>query len=85
MAASRCILGIGPKEVASMEYLKEFAYVINDKDEEVIYNKLLMLLEDTELMEKNAIRAYETAKLNHDMKNIGKRIYDITVKCLRQG
>ena len=42
LSAGRCVLAVGPAEVASVRYLSDFACVINDKEQMVFELKKLI-------------------------------------------
>lgn len=74
LSLRKCILAVGPKELASMEYLKDCAFSITDP---VMINKtnMAMLFNENEL-EHMAERAYEKYLKNHSVEMIRERFIE---------
>jgi glycosyltransferase involved in cell wall biosynthesis len=82
MSSSKCILGIGPDGIASIEYLREFAFVISVNDEKSIYTGLKTLINNESLREDIARKAYEIALKNHNIKRNTEMIQNAVIKCI---
>lgn len=69
MSAGKCILAIGPKDVASIEYLVETnsGYVITSMEDNDIDNKMIELFQNPDKREHYVKQAWLTAKQNHDV------------------
>lgn len=74
LASNRAFLAVGPKGIASIDYLKEnsVAYVIDN--ENMIEDKLNEYFIDSNIDEKIIRRAKELAEKNHDMKVNSERL-----------
>lgn len=75
LSTGRCVLGFGPKEVASMRLLDEnqVGFVVSsDADENIIKDKLKELISSTSLREELANKAYIYACERFDPKKIRK-------------
>ena len=69
MATGKCILGIGPSDLASMEYIKEknFGYVINSNEKQEMDNILKEIILNSDKRNEYAENALLVAKKNHDI------------------
>ena len=78
MNSGKCILAIGPKEVASMSYLYDnnSAAVIFNKDVKSISNSLIDILSDTAKIELYRENSYKLVCKNHDIEKIKSMIYE---------
>lgn len=68
MASGKCILAIGPKDVASIEYLKKTnsGFVVTSMDTQDIDNTIIELFKDVDKREFFIQQAHLTFKKNHD-------------------
>lgn len=73
MMQQRCILGIGPEEVASLEYIKEFAIVINGTDHSTLEIGLQKVISDEGLRVELAKKAFTIAIKNHNIDLINSK------------
>ena len=64
LSLKKCILAIGPEEIASMRYLADCAYCITDKF--LIYKKLVLLLDQEELRNEYSNMSYNKYMLYHN-------------------
>lgn len=78
MASGKCILAIGPKDVASIEYLKNTnsAFVVSSRDTQDIDNTIIELFKDVEKREFFTQQARLTFKKNHDAEVIRAQFHD---------
>lgn len=77
---ARPILAVGPRGVASIEYLIENDCSIYADDERELVKKISNLIQNYELLDELSLKAYNCGKLNHDdsvMKNLIKRDLEI--------
>ena len=74
LASGKCILAIGPRNIAPIEYLKEedAAVVATSKDEIV---DAIQRLSDKNVVEKYVNQARECALRNHDRKRMNEVVY----------
>lgn len=74
--SARCILAVGWRNTAAIEYLqeKDAAYVITDEKD--IANRVHALLCDKKLINKYANNAYDCGKAYHNRKIINDRIFE---------
>lgn len=77
LGSKRCILAIGPKDVASMEYLKEkkLGITINSMDKKVIKREIKKIIFDPKLYSDYVDRAYGEYKLRYTQENINEIVY----------
>lgn len=70
MATGKCILAFGPKDVASIEYLKETdsGFVVTSTKSQDIDNILREIIINPQKRDLYAIQALQIAKENHDIK-----------------
>lgn len=86
MAKGKCILAVGPKQIASIEYLinTRSAYVLTSNRKEEIINTLISLITNPDQRLHYANNAYETAKKNHDSTKVRRefqqKLRDILLK-----
>lgn len=75
-AAGKAIMAIGPKEVASINYLiKEDAALIANSQSE-INDLLLSVADDTELLGRYAVKGWECGQRNHQISQVQRGILD---------
>lgn len=74
-AAGKCIFAVGNKDLAPVELLKETdsALVAVSKDE---IDKCIDLLEDPNIIEQYALKAFNTGRKNHSYKSIHDKFYN---------
>lgn len=76
LSLSKPILAIGPKEIASLEYLKDIAYCITEPN--ILYESLSILINNHKLQEDLSMAAYSKYTNCHDrevlIKNFKKSI-----------
>lgn len=72
MGNGKCILAVGAKDIAPIEYLKENDSALIASDGNEIYNVLNRIVEDKCLINEYARKAYECGKKNHNEKKIGR-------------
>jgi hypothetical protein len=84
LSLEKPILAIGPKEVASMEYLENVAFCINEPTD--VFEKIQKLFRDQNLRSNLAMISSEKYHSDHDLKNNTAlvrqeimRLYDRTV------
>jgi glycosyltransferase involved in cell wall biosynthesis len=68
LSTGKCILAIGPEQVASIEYIKETnaGFVITSKDSSEIDSVLRGIILNPDIRNKYAVNALSTAEKNHD-------------------
>lgn len=68
LAAGRCVLAIGPRDVASIDYLAshEAAVVVDPSDSHGLDHAIESLARKPELREQAVMRAFGLAQQNHD-------------------
>lgn len=64
-------LAYGPKEVASINYAKKWAYCVTKKDKKELCEAIEKLAADEKLREKLALQAQKLAAQNHDKAKVG--------------
>ena len=69
MYSRKCILAVGPKDVASVEYLIETksGFVITSMDNQDIDNKIIDIFENVDKRNSYIEQAYLTVKQNHNV------------------
>lgn len=77
LRAGKCILAIGNKDLAPIEYLKEQNAAIVCTAEEDILPALNSIVSDVDMISKYARSAYECGKLNHNGEQILSELYGI--------
>jgi len=79
LSLRKCILAIGPEEIASMRYLADSAFCITEKS--LISEKIEMLLQDTETQNKYADLGYNKFLQYHEKiaatENFLKKMYEL--------
>lgn len=78
LSLGKPILAIGPKEVASMDYLKEVAFCINNP--KTIYEKLTELVTDEFLQSNLSKYAFEKYNQNHRIEILSKHFKNSILK-----
>lgn len=76
LAAGRCIMAIGSKDSASIDYLRENDAAIIACSKRDIYNKLETLVSNTEIIDTYARKAWDCGKKNHQISYIQNKLYD---------
>jgi hypothetical protein len=76
MAATKPILAIGPKDVASIEYLQETGsgFLITSTAAEVIDKQLIEIFQNPQQGQRHAIQALSVARRNHDESLVRARL-----------
>lgn len=74
--AGKCILAVGDRETAPMEYLIENDAAFVAWDRESILKCLLCIQEKPTLVSEYAERAYRCGVMNHEATTIKKRLFD---------
>ena len=77
MAAGKCILAIGPKGIASMEYARDFACVVNRPSQKELVAVLNTLIDDEGLRQQYGDLAYRFAVTNHEASHAKQVFFDI--------
>lgn len=82
LGSRRCILAIGPEDVASMEYLKEkeLGIIINSLDKEIIKTEIKKVIRTPELYTNYVTRAFDEYKARYTQENISNIVYRTTTK-----
>lgn len=81
LRAGKCILAIGNKDLAPMEYFAEQKAACVCTKESDIYPTLKKLVEDKEKIVEYARNAYNCGKNNHDGNFLLGKLYDIICGC----
>lgn len=68
LGAGKCILAIGSKELASIDHIKDAAYVVDSLDS--LRDKVIKLISDAALREEKQKKARELAMKEHDISKI---------------
>lgn len=71
---AKCIFAVGPKDVASIDYLMKNDAAVTAVDEDEIQRKLLDLVENRELIYEYGKKAWECGKRNHQIDVIQKNL-----------
>ena len=79
--AARPILAVGPRNVASIEHLRENNCAVLATTEEELFEGLLSLLDDHERLHGLAQNAYECGRKNHD-KTVMKQMLEMDMRQL---
>lgn len=79
MASGKCILAVGPKDVASINYLSinDCAFVLNDIGEKSMIENILIMFRNHALRETYSQNALAVCKNRHDGEKMRKNIYDM--------
>jgi len=79
MASNRCIFAVGPKDVASIKYLRDnnFAKVVDCDDISKIRDSLVEIIKNHTLRKNYCEKAYEAYNLNHHPRITQKSILEI--------
>lgn len=80
MMNQRCILGVGPKEVGSIEYLSNFAAVITEPKIEVVKKELLTLINDPIQRTRSIEKAYALALEHHNINTVNEVFTEAVMK-----
>lgn len=79
LSARRCILAIGPSDIAPIEYLKNNDIaLVADKSEE-IFDILEMICFDSEILSDYAEKSYQFGTENHSKETVYKTFRDIVI------
>ena len=81
LRAGKCMMAIGNKDLAPIEYLKEQNAACVCTDETEIYPALKSLIEDKSKIIEYAHNAYSCGKNNHDGDKLLTKLYDIICGC----
>ena len=73
--SGKCILAVGNKDTAPMEYLAEMQAALTASSLEEIITALNALTNNSELIAEYARRAYDCGKTNHDKRAIQSRLF----------
>lgn len=75
LARGKCVLAIGPQDIAPIEYLKkeDAAIVVSTKDE---LKSFLQTENFRQTVEEYSNKAYDLAKRNHNYKDIQSQLYN---------
>ncbi|MBV1709525.1 MAG: hypothetical protein KMY54_06680 [Erysipelothrix sp.] len=73
---SRCILAIGSKNIAPIEYLEEHNAACIITDEKQIYDTLLTLISNKNLLNDYALASYQTGFYNHNKERVQMELYN---------
>ena len=74
--SGKCILAVGNKEVAPMEYLKEQDAALVAYDYNEIVNALRQIAENRDVVTEYAEKAFACGQRNHSKKDIQSRLFD---------
>ncbi len=72
MSNGKCILAVGTKDIAPIEYLKENDSALIACNEEEVYNVLKRVYENSEIIKKYAQYAYDCGVKNHSQDIVEK-------------
>lgn len=78
LGAGKCILGIGSKELASIDHIKDVACIVDNIN--TLEEKLLNLISSPELRKKNQEKARALALKSHNRERICEKVKDILNK-----
>lgn len=82
LQSGNVVLGIGPSNIASIEYLKKIdgAFVIDDMDN--IFDSISNILNEKNILNENAKKTRDFAKANHELTVVRKKLReDLTTMC----
>lgn len=82
LQSGNVVLGIGPSNIASIEYLKKVdgAFVIDDMDN--IFDSISKILNKKNILNENAQKTRDFAKENHELTVVRKKLReDLTTMC----
>lgn len=76
LSRGRCLLAVGPADVASIEYIRDerIGVVLSERKEAAIRSCLLELVQNRELRLECGRRAYEQACSAHDIRSVQREI-----------
>ena len=72
----KCIFAVGPKDVASIDYLMKNDAAVVATNEKEIYEKLKMLVENPDIIREYGDKAWDCGKRNHQIDKIQKMLYE---------
>ena len=72
----KCIFAVGPKDVASIDYLMKNDAAVVATNEKEIYEKLKMLVENPDIIREYGDKAWDCGKRNHKIDKIQKMLYE---------
>lgn len=75
LGAGKCILALGPSQVASIQYISSVAYTISDLNN--LENDLLSLINDNKKREQYEYEARNRSLKNHQLDLINKQVYNL--------
>ena len=78
---AKCILAIGPRDVASIDYLKKNDAAVVAASQNEIEEKLKTLIESPALIQNYGQKAWECGKRNHQSENITKMLKEDFYNC----
>lgn len=81
LSLGKSILAIGPNQVASMEYLKDSAFCITNKND--IYFSLRQIFSDDKLRKELSKKAFLKYKKNHDKKVVSRKFISSIIDVLK--
>lgn len=76
MGAGKCILAIGKEDIAPIEYFKKYNAALIAHTYEEIEDIILKVIDNPNIIQDYGIKAFNTAKKNHDKDLLNKRFID---------
>ena len=75
LAGGKCILAVGPEDIAPIEYLKENDAALIASSKQAVLEVLGKVLSDNQLLNEYGKKAYDVALKNHDIAKIHSLLY----------
>ncbi len=75
LSQAKCVFAVGPKDVASIDYLIKNDAAITAVNEDEIKNKIISIIEKPQIINDYGQKAWECGRKNHQIDDIQKRLY----------
>lgn len=87
MKSKRCIFAVGPNDIASLKYIKDynFGVVINSIDKNILKKTLKNLIIDNELRSNYTRTAFDLVKRRHEINETSAMIKEIVNSSVSKG
>lgn len=82
LSCGKCVLAIGKEDIAPIDYFNRNDAAIIAHNEEEILNSVRRLVDNPEIINEYGMKAFETAKRNHESNMINRRFIETMLKSL---
>ena len=75
LAKGKCIMAVGPQDIASMEYLEENDAALIATSKQELYDVMIEILNNLDVLSEYGKKAFELVLSNHDLEKIQLCLY----------